>query len=361
MPKAGKIVNESQDQRYFTITPRLIWALSRNPYDYTFWSVVKGIAGESGECYLESSQLAVLAMMSSGQVVDSRKYWIKIGMLNGAMKKDPGFPQAVFHLSVPNIWKANLEWAEKHTGIKERIEFKLSQKQNIEEERKAFMANKKSVHPVKPIQITKERSPGEPERSPGETKKNHLRISIKNMGADAPALTDPQPVEQKRRTDAVVRGDAMDGVLFYAAQAEARTVEEKALEHVAGFPADCQDGARLVYRTFKLLPPEKPKSGKGGDYAYWINGIRALQRICSEYGVSLQIGFEEVYKNWNASPFDYKSPSSFEGPMKSALARLSLRETPQTPAPPVQPEQILVSKPAYIQRPRILRPRTSQN
>lgn len=197
---------------------------------------------------------------------------------------------------------------------------------------------------VKPLHQSSEATAPEPSFN------HHL-----TLGANAPALPDPRPAERTRRTDAVVRGDPMDGVLFYAAQAEARTVEEKALETVADFPPDCQDGARLVYRTFKLIPPEKPKSGKGGDYAFWINGIRALQKVCAEYNVSLQTGFEEVYKNWNISPYDFKSPSSFEGPMKSALARLSLREASPAPVPPAETEYIAVPMPAYIQRPKNLK------
>ena len=47
--QAVSVSDESQDQKYFTITPRLVWALARNPFDYTLWSVIKGIAGDSGE------------------------------------------------------------------------------------------------------------------------------------------------------------------------------------------------------------------------------------------------------------------------------------------------------------------------
>ena len=42
------IIDESGDRKYYVVTPQLVWALSRDPYDYTLWGVVKMIAGEEG-------------------------------------------------------------------------------------------------------------------------------------------------------------------------------------------------------------------------------------------------------------------------------------------------------------------------
>ena len=54
---ATKVKDESKDRSYFTITPRLVWALSQNPQEYTLWGVVKDIAGEDGECILSREDL----------------------------------------------------------------------------------------------------------------------------------------------------------------------------------------------------------------------------------------------------------------------------------------------------------------
>lgn len=151
-PAGNKIRNDSKDWRYFVIAPRLVWALSRNPFDYTLWCVVKDVAGDSGECYLSTPELADLAMMSTGQVSKSRSYWISIGILAGELKRDKGYPQAVWHLTVPDIWAQNIAWAQKYVSISERIEFK------------------KSLHPVKASHSEGKRSPGESKASPHEGK-----------------------------------------------------------------------------------------------------------------------------------------------------------------------------------------------
>jgi len=148
-----RVRDESNDRRYFTITPRIVKAYARNPHDLALWETIKDVAGEAGECYLNTEQLAILGGMSTGQISNSRKYWLKIGFLKGETRKDPGYPQAVWHLSVPDLWAKNIEWCEKHPKIEDRLTF-----------RKAH----KSLHLVKP-------SPGEGKPSPGETKKNLLK------------------------------------------------------------------------------------------------------------------------------------------------------------------------------------------
>src|SRR5512134_1814620 len=92
-----RVKDESDDRKYFTITPRLVWALSRNCYDYTLWNVIKDIAGDR-ECILSREDMAALAMMSTGQVSDSRKHLFSVGVLRGELRRDPGYPQPVWHL-----------------------------------------------------------------------------------------------------------------------------------------------------------------------------------------------------------------------------------------------------------------------
>ena len=72
----NRVTDESNDRMYFIIKPRIIKAFSRNPYDLALWDTVKDVAGEGGECYLSTDDLAALSGMSSGKASDSRKYWI---------------------------------------------------------------------------------------------------------------------------------------------------------------------------------------------------------------------------------------------------------------------------------------------
>lgn len=162
-----RIKDESNDRKYFIITPRIVKAYSRNPFDLALWDTIKDIAGESGECYLNTDQLATLSGMSTGQVSKSRRYWMKLGFLKGEMRKDPGYSQKVWHLSVPDIWKINVEWCEKYPKIEDRLAF-----------RKAH----RSLHLVKP-------SPGEDLPSPGETKKRYLKKN-KNNDNDERAVSE---------------------------------------------------------------------------------------------------------------------------------------------------------------------------
>jgi hypothetical protein len=169
-----RVKDEANDHKYFTITPRIVKAYARNAHDLALWETVKDIAGEAGECYLNSSQLSVLAGISMGQVYDSRRYWMKIGFLKGELKKDEGYSQKVWHLSVPDLWAKNIEWCEKYPKIADRIVF-----------RKAH----KAFHRVK---ANESLSPSESSLSPSETKKN---LSKKNNNGDkSPKLSD-MPIE----------------------------------------------------------------------------------------------------------------------------------------------------------------------
>jgi len=123
-----RVKDGSNDRKYFTITPRIVSAYARTSHDLAVWETIKDVAGESGECFLNTEQLAVMAGVSTGQVSNSRKYWLKLGFLKGETRKDPGFSQPVWHLSVPDIWAKNIEWCEKYPKISDRLAFRSAHK-----------------------------------------------------------------------------------------------------------------------------------------------------------------------------------------------------------------------------------------
>lgn len=156
----NEIKNKSSDRQYFTVIPRIVWAKCRNVYDKSLWETIKTVAGDDKECYLSTSQLAVLSMMSVGQVSKSRKYLLSCGLLKGHIIKDVGYANAVWHLSIPDLWEENIKWAKKYSSIKNRIKYKKEQKE--------------TVHLVKASQgepSTSEK-PEAAKPSPGEAKKN---------------------------------------------------------------------------------------------------------------------------------------------------------------------------------------------
>jgi len=152
MSDQNKIRDKSRDAKYFTINPRIVKYYSRTPYDYSLWDTIKEVAGDSSECFLSTEDLAALSGMSIGKVVDCRNYWISLGFLEGEVRKDPGYPQPVWHLSIPDLWGKNIEWAESHLSIKSRIEFK------------------KTLHDMKPSPHEGGTSSGEGGYSPHEAK-----------------------------------------------------------------------------------------------------------------------------------------------------------------------------------------------
>jgi hypothetical protein len=136
-----KVTDASNDHIYFTVTPRLVWALCDDPDEYTFWCVVKDIAGEKGECILARDDLAALAMISAGRVSQCRDNLIQKKLLNGEFRRDPGYPQAVWHLSIPDFWEANTRWARRYPKIADRVEFKKEQKRQLKELKEASRAD----------------------------------------------------------------------------------------------------------------------------------------------------------------------------------------------------------------------------
>jgi hypothetical protein len=158
--------DKSNDRIYFIVTPRLVWALCEDPYEYTFWNVVKDIAGEKGECILSREDLAVLAMMSNGKASACRDSLIRKKLLIGDFRRDPGYPQPVWHLTVPDFWEANVRWARRYITIKERVSFKREQARREPSPHDASQEPSPGDRGV---------SPGDGGVTPGDTKKNVLK------------------------------------------------------------------------------------------------------------------------------------------------------------------------------------------
>jgi hypothetical protein len=151
----AKITDNSNDHKYFVLVPRIVLALCEDVYQLTTWVIVKDIAGEGGgTCILSVPELASLASMSPSKLHESLHALIEKSLLEGEVKKDPGYHKAVWHLTVPDLWKRNLDWASNNKSLKARVKLKLEQHERSLYER------------------SHERSPGENERSPGENERS---------------------------------------------------------------------------------------------------------------------------------------------------------------------------------------------
>jgi len=151
------------------------------------WSAVKMVAGEEGTCILGPRDLATLAMLSVGTVHQARQDLLRLGLLEGELRRDPGHPSAVWHLRVPNMWTANHVWREEHPSLRERIAYKRARRQGAPADplqeaelvwppREARSAAERPRLPVERRGLPVERAGSGPERecSPGEAKKIHL-------------------------------------------------------------------------------------------------------------------------------------------------------------------------------------------
>ena len=161
----NKIKDGSNDRIYRIEIPQIVWSICADTYEFTLWTVVKMIAGEAGECYLSTDDLAAAAMMSTGKASQCRKSLIKKGLIEGEIRKDPGYPQPVWHLMIPDLWPRNVSWRQKNHSLLDRITTKREQRQ--------------SLHQMKPSPGEEGTSPREEGTSPGETKKEPERKNQK--------------------------------------------------------------------------------------------------------------------------------------------------------------------------------------
>lgn len=175
----NKVRDRSGDKKYFTITPRIVWALSRSPYDYMLWNVVKDIAGDDGECILSTEDLATLSMMSAGKVTDCRTHLLKVGLLEGETQKSPEYQWPIWHLTIPDLWELNTKTAKSIPSLKNRIEFKKNQKLESTISDSCGEGGIYSCGEETPHQVKKYPSPHEETPHHMLTKKNHSNIQKK--------------------------------------------------------------------------------------------------------------------------------------------------------------------------------------
>jgi hypothetical protein len=159
-------------------------------------------------------------------------------------------------------------------------------------------------NPTSANQDTKQAKTAEPESvfsdvGKPDLKNNHIDKKNKSMEREQ-----PKPPEEPM-----------------GANAPARSLPALAEERAQAFPEDCRAGAGLMFEIFNLIPPERPApDAKGGDFALWINGLRGLAKLATEYNTPLKRAMELAHAHWNRSPFNLAHPAALKKVMVSALA-----------------------------------------
>jgi hypothetical protein len=129
----NRVDTQNHDRKYFLITPQLVLDLCENPLQFTLWSVIRSIAGDTGECYLSTEDLAALSMMSVGSVSTQRVRLVDLGLLDGELRRDAGYTQGVWHLRIPDLWVDNTAWAQRYPSLKDRVLRKKEQRASLQD------------------------------------------------------------------------------------------------------------------------------------------------------------------------------------------------------------------------------------
>ncbi|MBN1919883.1 MAG: hypothetical protein JW892_01455 [Anaerolineae bacterium] len=198
------IQQDSTDHRYFMVTQQVVWYECSDPFQFTLWSVVKMVAGDSGTCRISTPKLADLAMMSTGKVSECRAQLITKRLLSGYQDAETG----LWHLSIPDLWERNIAWRQA-TGdsLTERATLKRRQRETSRAQRREMAteatSNADPLSPYEPPTLSPHESPVSPGESPvsphesppspGETKNILFADPVKkNQEGDATA---PAPAE----------------------------------------------------------------------------------------------------------------------------------------------------------------------
>lgn len=106
-----RLLDKSQDRRYFTILPNLLWAdeLGLRPTDFKLYATIKKVAGESGECFMSTRTLAAEAGISVGAVSEGKSRLEAAGLITIVAKPRRKGGQSIDHISVVDIWQRNVE------------------------------------------------------------------------------------------------------------------------------------------------------------------------------------------------------------------------------------------------------------
>lgn len=106
-----KIVDGSDDKKYFTIIPNII-VNGSNHWEQSLYLVMKRIAGENGECYASVRTLAKKMDCSTGQISKTIKSLLKRGWIEfvGTRK---GKTSPVKCYRIIDLWQKNIEMYSK--------------------------------------------------------------------------------------------------------------------------------------------------------------------------------------------------------------------------------------------------------
>ena len=259
----NKISDHSNDRAYRIEIPQIVQAKCSSPFELSLWIAVKMVAGEKGECYLSTPDLAAVSMMSTGKASSCRASLIEKGLLEGDLRRDPGYPQPVWHLTVPDLWPDNMAWRQAHHSLKVRIAAKAAQR--------------KSLHLVKAKEPSPGEgglAPGEGGLAPGETKKNQKKNQEEKPATFSSSEKTPSALDDflgpKRPAEPIIVGKWQDKYQLWHRAGGDRVRSRHGIS---------EDALRHTHYLLTQAGKAEPRSGAG-----WKPWLTMLASVYEEAG-----------------------------------------------------------------------------
>ena len=274
------VKDESNEHKYFSVTPRLVWALSRDVYDYSFWTIIRDLAGEHGYCRIGAHRLGALTMMSPSKAHACRQYWMQVKMLNGELENTEG-GRKVWKLTIPDVWLENIMWAQRYKTLTERLKFKAVFLQEVTDGAWRTAQDAAKIDLSGQFELFADRSPQERYRSPQERSDQNRspQERYRSCGSVKEELKEEQSREEPKE----------DAVAF------APVILEKAGAKTDGASkAENPRGGKTAAGKAEIVPPRKPRERD-----------ELFETVCRVVGVSLS-GLTDVRR----------------GPINKAVAQL---------------------------------------
>ena len=172
MTSNHQINGQETPRKFYAMVPNMVDEMGLSPYAFRLYVHFRRVIGEGdGACWQSTRTLAEICNMSTGSVSKAKRDLLDAGLIH--IEKRSGDTGEYDHVTVVDVWAQNLAYFE--TRKAERSPGEQGKAKRSPDEH--------------------QRSGDEQERSPGERKKNQLRIPLQEevpTGAKAPAEGEAQ-------------------------------------------------------------------------------------------------------------------------------------------------------------------------
>ena len=146
MQNKFKLIDESEDRKYFTIIPNYIVNHS-TPYEQAIYLYMKRVAGENGTCWTSSQNIGQKLGCSRNTISKYRNKLVKRGWIEKVGKKGKTKPTDEYR--IVDLWKLNVDFYQKKESS--TIEQSLDSSNNDEKVQQVGRDSSTGVHKEEPI------------------------------------------------------------------------------------------------------------------------------------------------------------------------------------------------------------------